>query len=310
MNRGRFVLGGVVMDFAVELEKYTGSTPNAQLNGLVERLRQPIGVAVTGRPGVGSSTVAEALRRRGVHVVDAPMADLLVLVIAEVVKPEDRAALASELPGVMVLTKADLCRPPLESCAVPMSGLLAAVSTLDEESVAALRSIADEPLAMGSVDAFCAAPHPVDQAVRTRLLERLDRFGVVTAARALAAGQQPAAVVDLLHRLSNVDAVLARLDDLAAEASYRRVRAVLAELRVIAASGDDGRLWRFLGADATVAALTVAALDVLEAGPPEAPARCAIRWSRYARGPVNALHRSCAADVVRGSLRRLDHTER
>ncbi len=28
-----------------------------------------------------------------------------------------------------------------------------------------------------------------------------------------------------------------------------------------------------------------------------------VHWTRYGDGPVNALHRSCAADICRGSLR-------
>jgi hypothetical protein len=59
----------------------------------------------------------------------------------------------------------------------------------------------------------------------------------------------------------------------------------------LAACTDDERLWRFLTADATVAALSAAAVDVLEEA-----------------GAVvdGALQRACAADVVRGSLRLLD----
>jgi hypothetical protein len=33
--------------------------------------------------------------------------------------------------------------------------------------------------------------------------------------------------------------------------------------------------------------------------------RRAVHWRRYSRGPVNALHRSCGADIARGSLRLL-----
>ena len=38
---------------------------------------------------------------------------------------------------------------------------------------------------------------------------------------------------------------------------------------------------------------------------PAAHLRRAVHWRRYARGPVNALHRSCGADIARGSLRLL-----
>jgi hypothetical protein len=62
----------------------------------------------------------------------------------------------------------------------------------------------------------------------------------------------------------------------------------------LAAGNDDERLWRFLAADATVAAVMAAAVDVLEG------AGAAVD---------GALHRACAADVVRGSLRLLDQAQ-
>jgi hypothetical protein len=36
--------------------------------------------------------------------------------------------------------------------------------------------------------------------------------------------------------------------------------------------------------------------------------RRAVHWRRYSRGPVDALHRSCGADIARGSLRLLGRT--
>ena len=74
---------------------------------------------------------------------------------------------------------------------------------------------------------------------------------------------------------------------------------------------------QFLDADATALAVMTAAVDVVEAAgmhvdrgdDPDAHARRAVQWNRYARGPVNALHRACAADIVRGSLRLLDQAE-
>jgi hypothetical protein len=54
-----------------------------------------------------------------------------------------------------------------------------------------------------------------------------------------------------------------------------------------------------------------AAVDVVEAaglrvdlGDGEAThLRRAVTWQRYSRGPVSAVHRSCGADIARGSLR-------
>jgi hypothetical protein len=301
--------------FVTELKRFAETVPTANVSPLIRQILDPIRVAVSGRPGVGRSTVEQALRGRGVQVVAGASAELRVLVIAEALKPEDQAALASsELPTVIVLTKADVSAPATAATVVPMIGLLATVTNLDDELVAALRSFVDEPPDLSSVDAFIQAVHPVDRDMRTRLLDRLDRFGIANAVRALAAGAEPTAVVELLQQLSNVDDVLARLHAVAAPVRYRRVQWALGELRAVAARTDDERLWQLLGADATTTALMAAAVDVLEAagwavaGAEEAdmPARRAVQWNRYARGPVNALHRACAADVVRGSLRLLD----
>lgn len=52
-----------------------------------------------------------------------------------------------------------------------------------------------------------------------------------------------------------------------------------------------------------VAVLRAAGLHVDTDDDRDAHLRRAVRWQRYSRGPVSALHRACAADVVRGSLR-------
>jgi hypothetical protein len=290
--------------FAGAVTRFAGDAPPAHISQIISRMGQPVRVAVCGRAGVGRGTVEQALRRRGVHVVAEASAELRLRVIAEVLKPEDRAALASsELPTVIVLTKADVSGSVADASVVSMIGLLATVTGLDDQLVAALRTFAEEPPDLSSVDAFIEAAHSVDRAVRTRLLDRLDRFGIANAVPALAAGAEPTAVIELLHQLSNVDGVLARLYADAAPVRYRRVQHALSELRALAARTDDERLWRFLSADATVAAVMAAALEVLEADEPDIQERRAIHWSRYARGPVNPLHRSCANDVVRGMLR-------
>jgi hypothetical protein len=69
----------------------------------------------------------------------------------------------------------------------------------------------------------------------------------------------------------------------------------------------------FLRSDDAVLAMTTAAVDVVESegmsvdrgDDPAAHLRRAVCWRRYGRGPVNALHRSAAADICRGSLRLL-----
>ena len=136
-----------------------------------------------------------------------------MLVIAEAAQaggPRGGAAPTSG-PTLVVLNKADLAgagaggplaiarRRAAEIGAltaaptVPLVGLLAALTsvTLDDELVAALRTFVEEPADLTSVDAFVGGDHPVDRAVRARLLERLDRFGIAHAVVALASGRRP-----------------------------------------------------------------------------------------------------------------------
>ena len=150
--------------------------------------------------------------------------------------------------------------------------------------------------------------------VRARLLERLDRFGIAHAVLALADGTDPTALPAHLRSLSNVDAVLAGLEAVAAPVRYRRLRAAMAEMHSLAVQLDDERLLRLLNSDAAVLATMAAAVDVVEADGirvdpgdhPDAHRRRAVQWRRYGRGPVDALHRSCSAAITRGSLRLLD----
>lgn len=242
-----------------------------------------------GRPGVGRRTIETALRRRGVHVV-AGASDVRVLVVAEVVKPED----VGDDATVVVQTKADLTEA---TCGIRVIGLLALVDRLADDEVDALRVLVRHPADMGSVDGFASCAHPLDGDVRRRLLERLDRFGIAHAVLALADGASPAAVAARLRELSNIDAVLTALRAVAAPVRYRSVEKCCGT-----SSHDD------------VMARMTAAVDVVEAAGatvdrgdlPQDHRRRALQWTRYARGPVTELHRACAADIVRGSLRLLD----
>jgi hypothetical protein len=323
--------------FTAELARFAVATPGAHLAPLVTQVRRPVRVAVDGRRGVGRCTVEAALRSRGVCVVPTEtVADIRVVVIAEALKPEDEVLLASHAqPTLIVLTKADVIGSasagPLAAAkryvaevgeetgtpVVAMIGLLATVDDLDDELMGALRTLVDVPAELGSVDAFVRADHPIGSEVRARLLDRLDRFGIAHAVLALTNGAGPADVVRCLQKLSNVDGVLTGLRRVAAPVEYRRIQHTVAELRCLQARFGDDRLLQFLGADATALAVMSAAVDVVEAAgmhvdrgdEPDAHARRAVQWSRYARGPVDALHRACAADIVRGSLRLLDQAE-
>jgi hypothetical protein len=155
--------------------------------------------------------------------------------------------------------------------------------------------------------------HPLSQEVRRRLLETLDRFGIAHAVVALGKGVDAAELSTLLHRLSQIDRVVAHVEAAGAPMRYRRVRTAIAELQALAVQSGDDRLGEFLSTDETVLAVMGAAVDVVEAAgvavdrgdDAASHLRRAVHWRRYSRGPVDALHRSCGADICRGSLRLL-----
>jgi len=325
------------------LTRFAEAAATPGLPPIIGRLRRRIGVAVVGRTGAGRNTVAAALRHHGVAVTaDPATAEVQVLVIAEALKPEE-SAMTVGLPTLIVLNKADLtgshsggALPAAHRSAadvqrrtgvptVAMVGLLAATTgaseatgemtgALDDDLVGALRTLVSTPADLRSVDAFARGEHPVGHDVRTRLLERLDRFGIAHAVLALARGDEPATLPALLQRLSNVDAVLGGLRACAAPVRYRRLRAALAEIHSLAIELADEGLFDLLNSEAAVLATMTAAVDVVEADGirvdpgdhPDAHHRRAMQWRRYGGGPVNALHGSCSADITRGSLRLLD----
>lgn len=256
-----------------------------------------LGVSVDGRPGAGRRTIAAALRARGVQVVTAAP-DVRVRVTVETLKPED--VYDDAIPTVVVQNKADLTEA---AYGLRVVGLLALVDRLDDEEVEALRVLVHHPADMTSADAFMSCPHQLTREVRERLLARLDRFGIANAVLAFSDGVEPAAVAARLTALSNIDGVLHAIRAAAAPVRYRR----LTEKHCGADLSDN-----------TVLDLMSAAVDVVEAAGVtvdrgdrlEDHRRRALHWARYARGPVTALHRSCAADIVRGSLRLLDGASR
>lgn len=302
---------------------------------IADRLGRPVRVAALGREGVGRRHMVTALRRRGVAVSASRDGDVCVLVVAEAVKDEDLDMVRSaRRPVLVVLTKADLAGTggggPMAVArrravdvqrqvgipAVPAVGLLAALepADLDDALVAALRHFVTEPPNLTSVDAFVDDPHPVERDVRIRLLERLDRFGIAHAVLALADGCDPERLPTHLAGVGNVDEVLSALDAVAAPARYRRLRGAIVELHCLAAELDHAALSELLVSDVTAMATMTAAVDVVTAAglsvdrgdTAAAHLDRALEWHSYGRGPVNALHRQCSADIVRGSLRLLD----
>lgn len=297
------------------------------VSAVAARAATPVRVAVSGRAGVGRTTLTRALAAAGRRIasdVDSP--DVAVRVVAEAVKPEDLSAVAvwrgADVPVLVVCNKADLTGPiprdvlrrrlgcdetgdvPVE----PAVALLADVS-LDYDALAALQILAARPADLGPVNAFLDGAHPLPREVRLRLLRALGRRGIAHSVQALRDGADPRDLPGLLHGLSGLDRVLDRLDDLAAPLRYRRMRAALVELEGLAAA--DERVGAFLAADDAVLAVMAAAVDVVQAAglvvdpgdDAAAHLRRAVRWRGYSRGPVSPLHRACGADISRGSLR-------
>ncbi|BBY74188.1 hypothetical protein MPRF_10870 [Mycolicibacterium parafortuitum] len=317
--------------FTDVLTEYAERTQRRAVAAAAERVRAPLTVEVRGRPGTGRHAVAAALAAAGLPVVaDSARADVRVVVVAEAVKPEDRALLATDGPALVVLNKADLAGrvpggPPAEADrtaarlaaalgrpVVPMVALLAGAD-IDDELFAALRALAATPADLSSVDAFVTGEHPVPAQVRQRLLTRLDRYGTARAVLAVADGATPVDVEAALRTLSRSGEVVAALAGFAPEVGYRRVCAVVTELTREAIETRDDELGAFLVSDAVVVAVMAAAVDHLEScglridrgDDPDAHLRRALRWRRYADGPLAALYRRGAADVSRGSLRLL-----
>lgn len=315
--------------FVDVLTRFAEQSRNPRLTPIIRRAGAPVCVAVHGRSGVGRTTVSAALADAGVAATaDGVTADISVLVIAETLKPEDRLTLSrSDMPTVVILNKADLtgfdiggpmaaARRHAEALSspdtpvVPMAGLLA-VARPDDELMAALRVLVHTPADLTSTDAFVQSEHRLPREVRRRLLDALDRFGIAHSVLAVENGADATAVSALLHRLSRVEEAVAAVEAAGAPVRYRRVRAAIAELHALAVQSGDEQLAELLRTDETVLAVMGAAVEVVEAegmhvdggDGPAAHRRRAAYWRRYGGGPVNALHRSCSADICRGSLR-------
>ena len=327
--------------FVEELARFAAGAADGRLTPVAERAAAPLRVAVRGRRGVGCAMVARALNRAGISSgisaqVTAPSAtdpdaepdvavvDVVVYVIAEVVKPEDAQAIqaitAARRPVLAVLNKADsagfagdgpiarararcahfsaLVGVPME----PMIGLLAVASLddrLDDASWAALRTLAQSVPFAGSPDGFLAADDLVPVDVRLRLLDTLDLFGIALAVAAVRQGKTAAQGRALLRRVSGVDAVLDKVAAVGAEVRYRRVLDAVAELEALAVSHDEisGQIGEFCSRDDTVIARMAAAVDLaesagLEVGSCHGPAAHlaqALRWQRYSHESLGSL---------------------
>ena len=305
--------------FADELSRFAAELSERPVRAIAAELVIPPTIAVLGRRGVGRRTVRSALAGAGLSTAPGPLADLVVYVIAEVVKPEDAEAVAAcPQPVAVVLNKADLAggveaaAARLGTPVLPLSGLWAAAALtdrLDDTLWGALAMLAVEPADPGCTDRFRSGAHRVPAAVRLRLCDVLDGSGITRVLPALRAGSSPDRVRTLLRHASGIDAVVERLWVLSAPLRYRRLLDAVLRLEALAVA--DGRIGDFLSRDATVLARMEAAAEVIrDAGLTDDDGdtaagrlRRAARWHRYRRGPVDTLHRACGADIARGALR-------
>lgn len=335
---------GVPADLAEGLSRLAADGVTPRWTSPVRRLAAEVTVSVSGRPGVGVGTVRRALTAMGLPLTDGPAGpapgDVEVRVVAEIVKPEDRAAVTgADGPIVMVFTKADLCRADgsgalaaARRCAnrgtrvpvpaEPLIGLLAVAGSdpaiLDEGVVAALRTLTGVPADLSSVDAFVRGPHALPPSVRHRLADRLDLFGIASAVLALRTGaaSDAAGLRGVFRAESGIDGVCAAIGLAIAEARYRRHLAVGAELEARAAT--DPCAAALLRDRSIAGARTFAARAVLRAagmtpgasGAGDAGLFEALRWQNHGAGPVTALHRSCAADLTRHAMRGWERSQR
>lgn len=281
----------------------------AAVSRVAARAGAPLRVTVSGRTGVGRTTLVRALTGDGWRLAEGSpgdRADIAVVAVTEVVKPEDRAAVArwraAGVPVLVACTKADLTgsvplaalRRAAAAPVVPVAGLLAGAH-LDDGVVRALQSL--------------AAGRQLPADAHQRLVRLLGRSGVDQAVRALRDGATPPQLPALLRGFSGADRVLDELDALAAPVRYRRVRAALTELQALATRSD--AVAGLLAGDDVVLAVMTAAVDVVVAAglrvDPRDDAAAhlhrAVRWRAYSRGPVGPLHRACGTDISRGSLR-------
>lgn len=305
--------------FADELTRLAGEICDPALSLIAAEVAAPLQVAVCGRRGVGRRTVAAALAAAGVHITGRPDADAAVYVVAEVVKPEDTAAVHAlrRRPVLVVLNKADLSgqcdvadaaaatRAPAE----PLSALFALAALphrLDAGLWAALRRLAADPGDLSSAEHFVRCPHTLPRQIRARLCATLDVSGVERLLElARRGGTLPQARM-LLGRISGVDGVVAHLGVLAAAVQHRRMSEAVARLEAHAVGRDFApRIDEFLTCDATATARMAAAAAVLREppAPGEPVLRRACRWQAYRSAPLSVTSRACAADLARGSLR-------
>jgi hypothetical protein len=283
--------------FVDELARFAADTADPRVMTIARSAAAPLRFAVRGRTGVGCATVGRALDRVGAMAgttygiraaesdSDADV-DVVVYVTTEVLKPEDRDAIAAERrPVLVVLNKADLTgfagEGPVVAARARCAQFSALVGVPVEPMIGLLAVVASDEPPDAAWDAVCSED-------RQRSLRTLGLFGAAVALAAVRKGWTPAQLRALLRRLSCVDAVVAGVNAAGAQVRYRRVLDAVAQLEALAVCDPSLGITAFLAHDDTVLARMAAAADV-ELGPVGA-------------GPGD-VRRARDADITRGSLR-------
>ncbi|MBD0322194.1 MAG: hypothetical protein ICV72_02260, partial [Aldersonia sp.] len=233
----------------LDAARAAGATTTAEaLQNAITQWRAPVRVQVTGRAGVGKSTVVEALGLAagsetgpidsvdGEPVLDG---DVVVYVVAGTIQPADESALAAG-HALVVQNKVDTVDTLAD--AMPMIATLAravANHRFTESELGALRSLAaaTDPTLTLSAELFLAADVAVDTGMRRALLDRWQLAGIRIALRALAAtpGLSAAELRERLVAAAGVRAVRAGVSERIETARDARERRLRDELERIAA---------------------------------------------------------------------------
>ena len=316
--------------FTDELTRFAERTGDPRITPLIDRrIAGPLRVAVRGRDGVGRGTVATALaeqrcrvvqpthgrrcarrgRRRGAQARgpwrcsggDRPIAGACS---TRRTWPVSEQAARSRGADRRAADYRALTGVPT----VPMVGLLAA-ATLDDELVAALRMLsrrARRPDVHRRVRGRAAQPAPRCPATAAGhprpVRHRPRRSGAATKVRT------PMRCLRCCVGSARSTACVAQLDAAAPRSATGGCARRWSNCDSLAVQSGDERWPSSCGDDAVIGVMA-AAVDVVRGGRADGRPRrrrrphiCdrAMHWHRYSRGPVNALHRSCGADIAAG----------
>ncbi|GAB89530.1 hypothetical protein [Gordonia rhizosphera] len=255
------------------------SAARADLEAAGRRYARPLHVEICGRPGTGRDTLARAMRERlavsaigpGESTGPAADADLWIHLLGGPPRRADHDLLSS-LPAdrtIVVLGKADTHGEPSVAAAVaadcarslgvevPAVSPLLACSDLADEEFVYLRRLAAAGAKMPPMtgrfltgtlaegpDRPGSEPSGGDErALRTGLLRRIDRFGIATALRLIAAGGpaggSAGALNRALHELSRLDRLVPPIRGRVERVRFWRLAELRAALELTAARGHD-----------------------------------------------------------------------